>query len=1515
MIPRPFWKRRRLAAAPLAWAAALVGVLWSAVRPGDAAGQSCTSNYKEVALAAFAQVLERGGDSSGVAAWSTQLSQSGTVKGMTSGLAHSQEYRDRFITGRAPEATLTDLYRHILAREPDAAAWGYMNFAAAHGWDAVIDTLLASPEYNSAFGDHVVPGSPVVAWDCTRANGVFASHHASVRDATQGGASASYTTPAYVSLDQPRSLTFFYSSGLADPRSFVQFDVLHNSGDPPDRISLQVKNEAGDIMTFTDGTLEVYFQAGAGASRIAAEFREPQHPNRSVGYTAVVRKHWADGRMQETLVPTRAANRTASTSEFGHGWELAGFQRLYDQGDGVNITENGSSLFFWHRRTDPDGTRRYASPSGDFTAVTRTPGGTFVRRYPDGTVVRFKADGRMEEAADRFANAVKYEYDGVGRLQGVVDPIGKRTTLGYTGAGALASVEDPAGRRAVTAASERTLWQWFEPDQSLALDLHFVDGGVRGMVLDSYWTPGGTRGAGAHTGWTLGYDTHGRLATVTAPQVHVTEQGIRADVPMRPVTRLRSLQAAVLAQPGAGFIWNSSPRVVPGDVRVAVTDPRGNPTRMAVDPFGAPTRVEEPLGRVTTITRDRHGRAMHTVEPSGRVSRVFYHGVELRRMRDDATGAVVFMEYEPAYHQLQHMWGTAVTEIWNYYDSQARLDSTKQGALTRPATVYGYTARGQIRSVTDAEGHGTVYNYGSESGSPTSFGNLYSVNVGTAGGSSWRTTTRINDRYGRDSVNISPGADTTRTQYDRLNRVTKSVDGEGGATEYAYQAGHLYQVKDAKGQFYHFHNDALGRLGSEVDPRNQYTYYRYDRAGNLTSMTNRRSQTITAAYDSLNQRTAQTADGQTTTWSYDPSGRWTQAENAESRNRVEFDIAGRPTHAITTLGGVTYTQVVTIDLQGRHRGSSVYGPWAGARSMSYVYNAKGDLETLWDYAGGQTTFGHNDDAQEEGRTLPTGLTVSQAYASTHVSAGIGYSVPAVDQKLGTGYHQDANGRIDARRTYYTSAGPLAQTGEIIRRYSYDRRGWLGGFADEQYVPGAPGDCPGGGFFDPEGGECMPAQGTSSTLLDMRSYTYDAVGNRTDSTVVDTGNRLTGFRSYQLTYDADGNLTRKLLPGYDDLKPGWNSLGQMDTVWRYQRGTVRYGYDASGRRVRRTAPDGTITRYLYDGDDLLMELDAAGSPTRTYTYYPGVDRPHSVHTNGQTYYYAMEEPGHVKALLDASNNVVSQYDYTPWGEVDATGTVTQPLGYMAREYDETIGLYNVRARWYDPHQGRFVSEDPIGLAGGINPYAYVGNNPINNTDPSGLKGCTGEVTESMRKAGKTKEEIDRFCANAIDTITATGTPQTPAPPTAPAMPRNPSGPPEGNGGTNGTSTSTGEGPGDPEPKQKVKSCTQTSVVFVASFAGDAMLFSGVGTAARAAWAARSIGSGLAAGTLTTAGTRAAQEATRAQLSTAVRQGALGIVQNVGLSAAEGDDWARSIPVYGTFFRRLPEAWTACKPAGW
>lgn len=107
-----------------------------------------------------------------------------------------------------------------------------------------------------------------------------------------------------------------------------------------------------------------------------------------------------------------------------------------------------------------------------------------------------------------------------------------------------------------------------------------------------------------------------------------------------------------------------------------------------------------------------------------------------------------------------------------------------------------------------------------------------------------------------------------------------------------------------------------------------------------------------------------------------------------------------------------------------------------------------------------------------------------------------------------------------------------------------------------------------------------------------------------------------------------------------------------------------------------------------------------------------------------FYHAPESPGHVAERVDTSNTMLDSYEYTPFREtITATEGVAPPLRYGAREWDRETGLYFMRARYYDPALGRFLSEDPIGLAGGINPYVFAGDNPVNGGDPSGLGGCS------------------------------------------------------------------------------------------------------------------------------------------------------------------------------------------------
>jgi len=164
----------------------------------------------------------------------------------------------------------------------------------------------------------------------------------------------------------------------------------------------------------------------------------------------------------------------------------------------------------------------------------------------------------------------------------------------------------------------------------------------------------------------------------------------------------------------------------------------------------------------------------------------------------------------------------------------------------------------------------------------------------------------------------------------------------------------------------------------------------------------------------------------------------------------------------------------------------------------------------------------------------------------------------------------------------------------------------------------------------------------------------------------------------------------------------------------------YKYDPFGRRIEKNV-NGTITKYLYDNEDILLEYDATNTVMARYTHGPGIDEPFAMEKNNQMYYYHADGLGSIIALSGQSGALVQTYDYDSFGNPKTTTqTVTQPYTYTSREYDPETGLYFYRARQYDAKTGRFLQKDPIGFsAGDVNVYRYVGNSPTNATDPSGL----------------------------------------------------------------------------------------------------------------------------------------------------------------------------------------------------
>jgi RHS repeat-associated protein len=260
---------------------------------------------------------------------------------------------------------------------------------------------------------------------------------------------------------------------------------------------------------------------------------------------------------------------------------------------------------------------------------------------------------------------------------------------------------------------------------------------------------------------------------------------------------------------------------------------------------------------------------------------------------------------------------------------------------------------------------------------------------------------------------------------------------------------------------------------------------------------------------------------------------------------------------------------------------------------------------------------------------------------------------------------------------------------------------------------------------------MGTQYIHAAIRDMAGNT-SYVTNRFYPTCITNG-------TYQ--YSAAGCLTNREYSGKDysdTLGLTWNGQYQLTSATTNGALAEAYGYDGLGRRV--FIAEGGVTNWMvYDGNQVVAEVDGSGQLKKTYVY-EGLDRAVSMTTYGaatNTFYFIRDHLGSTLALTDESGNIVESYRYDAWGRVlgvyNASGAqiensaVGNRILWQGREYSWAAKLYNFRARWYDPVTGRWLSNDPIGISGGLNQYVFCANNPVNFRDPLGL--CTEGSEES------------------------------------------------------------------------------------------------------------------------------------------------------------------------------------------
>jgi RHS repeat-associated protein len=370
------------------------------------------------------------------------------------------------------------------------------------------------------------------------------------------------------------------------------------------------------------------------------------------------------------------------------------------------------------------------------------------------------------------------------------------------------------------------------------------------------------------------------------------------------------------------------------------------------------------------------------------------------------------------------------------------------------------------------------------------------------------------------------------------------------------------------------------------------------------------------------------------------------------------------------------------------------------------YRRRGQVASLTDSLG-NTHYGRDELYRVTSVTDPHGFTVSFDYDEANNVTKITY--PGNKEVI---YTYDALNRLktvtnwlDQTATYqYDDAGRLTSLTHfngIQTTYNYDNANRLTFLEHKNPV--------------------------TNSIIARYTYVLDGNGNRTSVEMIaplmpaietvnelytynPEKNRLLDVGGTALTYDDEGQLQSKGMVSHN-----------FDFEHRLiSAGTSVYAYDGVGTRLR--ALNVTIeTRYIYDlAGNLLAEANSNNDIIRYYVH--GLGLLAMITPVDETFSYHFDGTGNTVAITDQAKQVQNTYAYTPFGMITKDESFHQPFTFSG-EYgvlEEPSGLYYMRARYYDPQIGRFISEDPIRFAGGdVNLYAYVGNNPVNFADPYGL----------------------------------------------------------------------------------------------------------------------------------------------------------------------------------------------------
>ena len=592
------------------------------------------------------------------------------------------------------------------------------------------------------------------------------------------------------------------------------------------------------------------------------------------------------------------------------------------------------------------------------------------------------------------------------------------------------------------------------------------------------------------------------------------------------------------------------------------------------------------------------------------------------------------------------------------------------------------------------------------------------------------TTTSVTDAKGQ----------TVEYKYDELRRIVKtsaSVGAKEGIltahNEYTYDAkrGNLVEIRHntdgnaANDVVYTFEQDALGRqtavkVGNQTLSQSQYQNDpTKPNFGTLTATTYGNGAKVSSRYDDFNRVTGVVYGEETAPrYEYDYNAKGQVARVRDNLlNRTtqrEYDLANRPVRVKTAEAGQhVYTGQVAYD--NVYGNLSEFTEKVGENRQEYGTKFGYDDEnrpTSLTYSIGATTIGQSTTTIDKlNRTTFSAVKLgSKTFTSEYHFAAGGYGTGSVTNLVSSitqpgcncGYGYDDNGNIasatlNGKWTGYTydALGQLVQ----VNDHSDTRSGSNGTTWKYTYDLG-------GNILKKE----RFAYADTTTPLETVTYTYGDANWR---------DKLTAVNGNAIRYDAIGNPLSDGTWTYT-----WQNGRQLQKMQK-SGVTAEFVYNADGLRVQKTV-NGVVTKYTLHGKNV---VHMTSGTDELHFFYDAQNRPAVVVYNGVPYAYVKSLQGDIVALLNGAGNVVVSYAYDAWGApigksgsmASTLGTV-QPFRYRGYVFDEEIGLYYLRSRYYSAERCRYVNADSLLRTNLItlNAYHYCRNNSISFRDAGGYE---------------------------------------------------------------------------------------------------------------------------------------------------------------------------------------------------